>query len=130
MPTIANKWANFTLHNKIKACEEFMDATIVNRILMVKGLGNSGAHEGEEGDYTPKDIKKSLEAIMLFSLEIFYSFFVKNGFGNFEQGSWVPTVFSTLPPIYRVKILKKYYNKKKKNLKDIYKKKKKKKKPF
>lgn len=103
------KWKNFKLHNKIEASKEFMDSTIVDKVLKAKVVGNNGAHEGEEGKYTSQDIDDSLEAIKLFSLEIFYSFFVKNGFGDLKNGSWVPAVFSTLPPIYRVTILKKYY---------------------
>jgi len=104
-----NKWKKLDLHDKIKASEEFMDISIVNKVLSAKAVGNKGAHEGEEGLYTVQDIENSLEAIKEFSLELFYSYFVKNGFGNFTNGSWVPTVFSTLPPIYRVEILNKYY---------------------
>ncbi len=108
-PTIKQKWDKLNLHNKLKACEEFMDSTIVNKILGVKCIGNKGVHEGEEGDFTPQDINDSLEAIKNFSLEVIFSFFVKNGFGNLQQGSYVPTVFSVLPPIYRIQILNKYY---------------------
>lgn len=104
-----NKWSKFKLHDKINASKEFMDNTIVNKLLKAKVVGNKGAHEGEEGNYTVQDISESLDSIKQFSLEIFYSYFVKNGFGNLKNGSWVPTVFSTLPPIYRVKILEKYY---------------------
>lgn len=68
-----------------------------------------GVHEGEEGNYTEKDIVDSLNSIKDFSLEIFYVYFEKNGFSG-NKRTWVPTVFSTLPPIYRVKILVKYYN--------------------
>lgn len=44
-----------------------------------------------------------------FSLRIFYAYFEKYGFG-YTKNSWMPTVFSTLPPMYRVGILEKYYN--------------------
>jgi hypothetical protein len=108
-PETRNKWSKFKLHNKINATKEFMDNEVVDKVLAAKGIGNKGAHEGEEGDYTTQDIDDSLEVIKQFSLEIFYSYFVKNGFGDAENGSWVPTVFSTLPPIYRVTILCKYY---------------------
>ena len=43
-----------------------------------------------------------------FSLEVFLAYFKRNGFGV-ETNSWMPTVFSTLPPIYRSVILRKYY---------------------
>ncbi|CAM4505382.1 hypothetical protein FHS16_005667 [Paenibacillus endophyticus] len=108
-PETNNKWNKYKLHNKIEATKEFMDSVVVDKVLKAKGIGNKGAHEGEEGAYTSQDIDDSLEAIKQFSLEIFYSYFLKNGFGDNEKRSWVPTVFSTLPPIYRVTILCKYY---------------------
>lgn len=108
-PETKNKWKKFKLHNKIEAAKEFMDNAIVDKVLIAKGIGNKGAHEGEEGGCTSQDIGDSLESIKQFSLEIFYSFFVKNGFEDVINGAWIPTVFSTLPPIYRVTILCKYY---------------------
>lgn len=65
-------------------------------------------HTGEEGDYSEEDIEKATKSIRDFSLEIFFSYFKRNGFG-IQRQSWVPTVFSTLPPVYRVEILEKYY---------------------
>ena len=88
-----------------------MDDEVVNKLLKVKNLGNKGAHEGEEGEYTSHEMEEALEAIKCFSLEVFYSYFVRNGYGGSRNGSWIPVVFSTLPPIYRVKILEKYYKK-------------------
>jgi len=108
-PETKNKWKKFNLHEKIEAAKEFMDNGVIDKVLEAKGIGNKGAHEGEEGAYTSQDIDGSLEVIKQFSLEIFYSYFVKNGFGSSGNRSWIPTVFSTLPPIYRVEILCKYY---------------------
>ncbi|HII4524293.1 TPA: hypothetical protein ACY4UK_001436 [Clostridium perfringens] len=108
-PKIKKEWKSLNLDKKIKASKEFMDNAIVDEVLKAKIIGNKGAHNGEEGNYNSKDIDSSLEAIKKFSLEIFYSYFVQNGFGTSQNYSWIPTVFSTLPPIYRVEILKKYY---------------------
>lgn len=108
-PTIKNKWGKYKLHQKIEAAKTFMDNAIVDKVLKAKVIGNEGVHKGEEGGYTLQDIDDSIEAIKQFSLEIFLAYFKNHGFGDFANGSWVPTVFSTLPPIYRVTILSKYY---------------------
>ena len=108
-PATKMKWGGFKLHHKLESCNEFMDPIIVKQLLNAKAIGNIGAHEGEEGNYSQQDINDCLEAIKEFSLEVFYSFFVRNGFGDSEEKSWIPTVFSTLPPIYRIYILEKYY---------------------
>ena len=104
------RWKRFSLHEKIEATKEFMNTEVVNGLLNAKGIGNKGAHDGEEGQYSSQDIIDAQEAIKKFSLEIFCSYFVKNGFENLQNGTWIPTVFSTLPPTYRVTILHKYYN--------------------
>ncbi len=103
------KWGNLKLHNKLESCKEFMNPEVVNKLLEAKGIGNKGVHDGEEGDFTKQDINDSLDTIKNFSLEVFFSYFVRNGFGDLMQGSWIPTVFSTLPPVYRIQVLEKYY---------------------
>lgn len=103
------KWKNYSLHDKLKASGSFLDKKIVDKLISAKIIGNIGVHKGEEGDYTEQDIVDSLIAIKEFSLEIFYAYFKKKGF-DCHIKSWIPTVFSTLPPIYRIKILEKYYN--------------------
>lgn len=101
-------WDKYKLHKKLEVTKKFMDEEVVNRLINAKNIGNAGVHEGEEGNYTEKDITDALEAIKDFSLEIFYVYFKKYGF-NSQIGLAIPTLFSTLPPIYRIKILEKYY---------------------
>lgn len=103
------KWKNYKLHEKIEASRRFLDDEIVDKLIAAKVIGNVGVHEGEEGNYSEQNITDSLITIREFSLRIFYSYFEKYGF-DCTKNSWLPTVFSTLPPIYRVKILEKYYN--------------------
>lgn len=103
------KWKKYKLHDKLKASENFLDEKLVDKLISAKIIGNEGVHKGEEGDYTEQDIIDSLNAIKEFSLEIFYEYFKRNGF-DCHIKSWIPTVFSTLPPIYRIRILEKYYN--------------------
>jgi len=103
------KWNEYNLHDKIKASRQCLDnKKLVKKLINAKIIGNKGVHDGEEGDYDEKDIEEAIEAIREFSLEIFVSYFVRNGF-NTQKESWMPTVFSTLPPIYRIVILEKYY---------------------
>ena len=101
-------WSKYKLHDKLNASSQFLDNdTILSKMIDAKVIGNKGVHDGEEGDYDVKDIEEALAVIKEFSLEIFVSYFVKNGF-NTQKESWIPTVFSILPPIYRVQILEKY----------------------
>lgn len=104
------KWCTYDLHDKLKASKAFLDRKIVDRLIKAKITGNQGVHEGEEGKYTEQDLENAADAIKEFSLEVFVSYFKCNGFGV-NGNSWIPTVFSTLPPIYRVRILEKYYQK-------------------
>lgn len=106
--TEKEKWLKLTLHNKLISAKSFMDNNIITKLINTKLIGNSGVHDGEESNIKSIDIENSLISIQEFSLEIFLAYFKK--FGFFEPGgSWVPVIFSTLPPIYRVKILKKYF---------------------
>lgn len=65
-PSIKSNWGNYKLHHKIEACKKFMDGKVVEGLLNAKCIGNKGVHEGEEGDFTQKDIDESLEAIKNF----------------------------------------------------------------
>lgn len=103
------RWGDYNLHAKLKASKEFINKKVVNKLIEAKIMANTGVHTGEEGNYTEDDIEKAIEAIRNFSLEVFYSYFKINGFKS-DKPTWVPTVFSTLPPIYRIRILEKYYN--------------------
>lgn len=102
------KWEKYDLHRKLMASKSFLNEDIVDKLIAAKIIGNKGVHTGEEGNYSERDIEKSIESITEFSLDVFLSFFKRNGFGN-QGSSWIPTVFSTLPPIYRVNILEQYY---------------------
>lgn len=102
------KWKNYDLYKKINSSKYFLDTEVVNKLSLARIVGNEGVHNGEEGKYTEADIEISLDAIRNFSLEIFYAYFKKYGFECVNK-PWVPTIFSVLPPIYRIKILEKYY---------------------
>lgn len=109
LPENQVNWTDYDLHEKIKASKGFLGKKVVNNLIEAKIIGNKGVHQGEEGDYSEEDIEQSLETIRHFSLAVFYSYFKKFGFVP-KQPSWVPTIFSTLPPKYRIEILVEYYN--------------------
>lgn len=104
-----SKWKKFTLHNKIEAAEPFIGIDLVEKLLVIKGIGNQAAHEGSEGKIDKESIIESLDVIRDFSLQVFVTYFKKNGFADDPDGSWTPVVLSTLPPQYRVHILKQYF---------------------
>lgn len=106
--TDKKNWNSYDLHGKLKASKNFLDKKVVDELIKAKIVGNKGVHSGEEGDYNEADIENAIDSISKFSLEIFLSYFKRNGF-NAQKPTWIPTVFSTLPPIYRIEILEKYY---------------------
>ena len=107
-----SKWGKMTLDKKINTSKEIIDDDILERLKKLKNIGNGGVHEGEEFDIKDSDLEESLEIIREFSLEIFVCYFKHYGFIG-ETKAWTPVVFSILPPIYRVKVLEKYFKSKK-----------------
>jgi len=102
-------WNKKRLHAKLLICKEYIDENCVNVLIKAKNIGNDGAHDGEEGSYIEEEFVESQKAILDFSLEVFVFYFRKYGYANLQNGgSWIPYVFSTLPPLYRVKVLRKY----------------------
>lgn len=103
-------WAKNNLYNKLFICEEYLDKKCIDALMNAKNIGNTGAHEGEEGDYTEQQFIEAKKAIFDFSLEVLAFYLRKYGYANLENGgSWIPYFFSTLPPLYRVKVLRKYF---------------------
>ncbi|TCT17127.1 hypothetical protein EDC18_101425 [Natranaerovirga pectinivora] len=102
--------AKAIVHEKLMSSKEFLDSCIVEKPIAAKKTGNLGAHEGEEANVTDINIQLSLEAVSNFSIEMFVSYFKMNGFHNSGVSAWIPTVFSTLPPKYRIQILEKYFD--------------------
>lgn len=105
---IQKHWGKYKLHNKLKSAEGFIDGNIIKQLISAKVIGNKGAHDGEEGTFDNNDIDKAMVAIREFSIEVFVSYLINNGFDD-KQNSWTPTILSTLPPAYRIEILEKLY---------------------
>lgn len=103
------KWnTNTTLNDKLNITKKYINRKIVNNLIDAKNIGNRGAHDGNESEITEYQLEKSKKAIFNFSLEVFVFYFKKYGFTD-PNGSWIPYIFSTLPPLYRIKVLEKYF---------------------
>lgn len=103
-------WDDLNLHKKLCICKKYLNKKCVQSLIDAKNIGNIGAHKGEEGKYTEEQFNKAQKSIFEFSLEILTFYLKKYGYTNLQnEGSWVPYIFSTLPPLYRVKVLKKYF---------------------
>ena len=107
-----NTWnkRNTSLASKLKISQKYLDTDIIDPLIAAKKIGNMGVHEGEEASFNEIEFEKAQKAIFDFSLEILVLYFKKYGYAKPDsEGSWVPYIFSTLPPLYRVKVLRKYF---------------------
>lgn len=110
--TDKEKWnkKGMVLHNKLQVAKKYLDSDIVDALIAAKDIGNKGAHEGEEASFCEMDFEVAQRAIFNFSLEVLVFYFKKYGYAKMnKEGSWVPYIFSTLPPLYRVKVLRRYF---------------------
>lgn len=96
------KWVNKSLNNKIKDLKSFFPADILKRFHKIRKIGNSGTHPGGHSDLTENEIESAIENIRGVCEWTLIAYFEKHGFCT---ESWLPTVFSTLPPAYRVRVL-------------------------
>ena len=107
------KWNVTNLHNKIDHLKSVFSLDIADSLHRLRSIGNRGAHYRDhaeldtfEKDVAIQELSKICEAAIL-------AYFRKNGF---EGSPWLPTVFSTLPPVYRVRILEPLYSEQKSTL--------------
>lgn len=95
-------WLKKKLFNKIKTLENYFPEDIINRLHNIRKIGNSGAHQSNHNELDNEDINLALVDLSKVCEWTITSYFKKYGF---NVDSWVPTVLSTLPPIYRIRIL-------------------------
>lgn len=103
-----NEWKKKNLNEQLISLKKFMDHKVINRVMTIKRIGNKAAHEGIKAKANKATIESSLKTIQDFSIEIFVAYFKRFGFHNSNDFLWGPTIISTLPPIYRIKIFEKY----------------------
>ena len=102
------KWIrNTTLSEKINLTKDYFPDEIFTKIDNLRILGNTVHPDTEEHkNLTHQDINLALEDISKICEWIIITYLKKNGF---QTNSWIPTMLSTLPPIYRVTILEELY---------------------
>ncbi|WP_193395407.1 hypothetical protein [Pseudomonas syringae] len=97
-----SSWRKSTLNGQLKLLEDFFPKDINERISAIRILGNKGAHQNQHLQLSDEVISISLGDLSRICEWRILSYFKKHGFTSHP---WIPTVFSTLPPVYRVRIL-------------------------
>jgi hypothetical protein len=104
---VSGNWSRKKLYDKIESLKEFFPEEILQSIHYIRQVTNKGAHQHNHKDLTEEELSDILEKINNICEWVIISYFKKYGF---EINSWVPTVFSTLQPAYRVRILETIFN--------------------
>jgi len=103
----AGKWHKKRLVDKIESLKNFFPDEILEVIHYIRKVTNKGAHQSGHKDLTEDEINESLGKINRICEWVIAGYLKKYGF---VTESWVPTVLSTLQPIYRIRILEDLFN--------------------
>lgn len=96
------EWKKKDLNGKLELLKNFFPDDIKNRLHDIRKVGNKGAHQSGHKNLNEININLTLNDLSKICEWTIFSYFKKNGF---VEHPWILTVFSTLPPIYRVRIL-------------------------
>jgi len=103
-----------TLSKKINLTENYFPEHIFTKINNLRILGNTVHPDTEEhNSLTHEEINLALEDVSKICEWVISTYLKKYGF---HEESWIPTMISTLPPIYRISILEDLFNYYKKNI--------------
>ena len=95
-------WEKKNLFSRLSTLNDFFSDERSKQIHSIRKIGNKGAHQSGHKELKEEDINLSLNDLSLLCEWTIAAYFVKNGF---TEHPWIPTVFSTLPPIYRIRTL-------------------------
>lgn len=111
------KWTKDTsLSKKISLTKDYFPNDIFKKIDNLRDVGNKVHPDTEEHkNLTHQEINLALEDVGKICEWVITSYLKKNGFNEY---SWIPTMLSTLPPMYRVDILEELFNHFKKDISD------------
>ncbi|CAA6808199.1 MAG: Unknown protein [uncultured Sulfurovum sp.] len=103
------KWIKkTTLAKKIELTKTYFPDNIFKKIDNLRLLGNTVHPDTEEHkNLTHEEINLALKDISKVCEWVIITYLKKNGF---HTNSWIPTMLSTLPPIYRVSILEELFD--------------------
>ena len=104
------KWNRTNLHNKIEHLKSVFSLDIADSLHRLRSIGNKGAHHRDHAELDTFEIDVAIQEMSNICEAAILAYFRKNGF---EVSPWLPTVFSTLPPVYRVRILEPLYSEQK-----------------
>lgn len=91
------------LSRRIDLLKHFFPQDVIDSLHRIRKLGNDGAHEENHKKLSSERIRTGLRDLGLVCEWTILTYFKKHGL---RSNAWVATLFSTLPPVYRVRILK------------------------
>lgn len=100
-------WEKLALYKKINLLSSFFPREINDRLHYIRKTGNKGAHQSGHKDLDETEVNITLDDLSKICEWTILAYFKKHGF---IEHPWIPTVFSTLPPVYRVRILEELFN--------------------
>jgi len=100
-------WKKKNLNEKINLSKSYFSNEIFDRLHNIRKIGNKGAHYTSQTMLSHEEINLALEDISKVCEWTITTYLKKYGF---KQKSWIPTMLSTLPPVYRVSILEELLN--------------------
>lgn len=109
-------WDKKNLNDRLKTLNDFFPEEINNKLHEIRKIGNKGAHQSGHKDLVKEDIELTLMDLRKICEWTITAYFVKNGF---TEHPWIPTVFSTLPPIYRIRTLEEVFDSESKKVESV-----------
>jgi hypothetical protein len=95
-------WNKKNLNARLNTLSDFFPDDINDKLHGIRKLGNKGAHQSGHKELVEGELEMTLMDLSQICEWTITTYFVKNGF---TEHPWIPTVFSTLPPIYRIRTL-------------------------
>jgi len=112
-----NQWNRKNLNDKLNYLRDYFPEDIFSQIHNIRKIGNKGTHPKGHIELNEDNIEITLKDLSKLSEWTILSYFKKYGFGIH---TWIPKLFSTLQPIYRVRILSEYFKSLEFNKNDFY----------
>lgn len=104
-------WLAKTVSDKLKILknENFFPEVIYNRLKRINEIGTSGAHVQRHNELNLADVEVAIKDLGKVCEWTLLQYFLRHGF---HTQHWVLTIFSTLPPKYRLSILDELFREK------------------
>jgi hypothetical protein len=100
-------WDRLDLYKKLNLLSSYFPNEINDRLHGIRKTGNKGAHQSEHKNLNEAEISLTIDDLSKICEWTILAYFKKHGF---VEHPWIPTVFSTLPPVYRIRILEQLFN--------------------